>query len=162
MKLFSLLQVGTQISFSLIFKRRPWSCSAWSETYENDVSQFASWSVTYHIRNALPSNWVIFAFSREELHQVDSTLTLNCESCTIFLYFNYNFTSHTVMVAFYLFSFYLNFVQHFRRRESTDIEDLFIAHIIGMDTMARGLRNAAKLIEVTYCIITYTYLLTFL
>ncbi|MED6145441.1 hypothetical protein PIB30_025267 [Stylosanthes scabra] len=33
------------------------------------------------------------------------------------------------------------------RRESTDVEDLFIAHIIGMDTMARGLRNAAKLIE---------------
>ncbi|KAJ7955751.1 xylose isomerase family protein [Quillaja saponaria] len=33
------------------------------------------------------------------------------------------------------------------RRESTDVEDLFIAHIIGMDTIARGLRNAAKLIE---------------
>lgn len=37
----------------------------------------------------------------------------------------------------------------FRRRESTDVEDLFIAHIVGMDTLARGLRNAAKLIEVT-------------
>ncbi|KAL2928941.1 Xylose isomerase [Bienertia sinuspersici] len=33
------------------------------------------------------------------------------------------------------------------RRESTDVEDLFIAHISGMDTMARGLRNAAKLLE---------------
>ncbi|XP_047320051.1 xylose isomerase isoform X1 [Impatiens glandulifera] len=33
------------------------------------------------------------------------------------------------------------------RRESTDVEDLFIAHIVGMDTIARGLRNAAKLIE---------------
>ncbi|GAB2218255.1 hypothetical protein Droror1_Dr00001474 [Drosera rotundifolia] len=33
------------------------------------------------------------------------------------------------------------------RRESTDVEDLFLAHIIGMDTMARGLRNAAKIIE---------------
>ncbi|XP_058113805.1 xylose isomerase-like isoform X1 [Magnolia sinica] len=33
------------------------------------------------------------------------------------------------------------------RRESTDVEDLFISHISGMDTMARGLRNAAKLIE---------------
>uniref|UniRef100_A0A453ARA6 xylose isomerase n=1 Tax=Aegilops tauschii subsp. strangulata TaxID=200361 RepID=A0A453ARA6_AEGTS len=33
------------------------------------------------------------------------------------------------------------------RRESTDVEDLFIAHISGMDTMARGLRNVAKLIE---------------
>ncbi|KAK8647312.1 hypothetical protein V6N13_121056 [Hibiscus sabdariffa] len=33
------------------------------------------------------------------------------------------------------------------RRESTDVEDLFIAHIGGMDTLARGLRNAAKLIE---------------
>ncbi|XP_042519053.1 xylose isomerase-like isoform X1 [Macadamia integrifolia] len=33
------------------------------------------------------------------------------------------------------------------RRESTDVEDLFIAHIIGMDTLARGLRNVAKLIE---------------
>ena len=36
----------------------------------------------------------------------------------------------------------------YRRRESTDVEDLFIAHIAGMDTLARGLRNAAKLIEV--------------
>ncbi|KAJ0091625.1 hypothetical protein Patl1_14349 [Pistacia atlantica] len=33
------------------------------------------------------------------------------------------------------------------RRESTDVEDLFIAHITGMDALARGLRNAAKLIE---------------
>ncbi|KAE8655539.1 hypothetical protein F3Y22_tig00117026pilonHSYRG00143 [Hibiscus syriacus] len=34
-----------------------------------------------------------------------------------------------------------------RQRESTDVEDMFIAHIVGMDTLARGLRNAAKLIE---------------
>ncbi|KAK1306047.1 Xylose isomerase [Acorus calamus] len=33
------------------------------------------------------------------------------------------------------------------RRESTDVEDLFIAHILGMDTLARGLRNVAKLLE---------------
>ena len=33
------------------------------------------------------------------------------------------------------------------RRESTDVEDLFIAHISGMDTLARGLRNVAKLVE---------------
>jgi xylose isomerase len=33
------------------------------------------------------------------------------------------------------------------RRESVDVEDLFIAHISGMDTIARGLRNAAKLLE---------------
>ncbi|KAF3322838.1 xylose isomerase [Carex littledalei] len=33
------------------------------------------------------------------------------------------------------------------RRESTDVEDLFIAHISGMDTLARGLRNVAKLNE---------------
>ncbi|RVW20301.1 Xylose isomerase [Vitis vinifera] len=33
------------------------------------------------------------------------------------------------------------------RRESTDVEDLFISHISGMDTLARGLRNVAKLIE---------------
>uniref|UniRef100_A0A0D6QWY3 Xylose isomerase n=1 Tax=Araucaria cunninghamii TaxID=56994 RepID=A0A0D6QWY3_ARACU len=33
------------------------------------------------------------------------------------------------------------------RRESVDLEDLFIAHISGMDTLARGLRNAAKLLE---------------
>ncbi|KAI5348806.1 hypothetical protein L3X38_001693 [Prunus dulcis] len=33
------------------------------------------------------------------------------------------------------------------RRESTDVEDLFIAHISGMDTLARGLRNVVKLIE---------------
>lgn len=35
-----------------------------------------------------------------------------------------------------------------RRRESTDVEDLFIAHIAGMDTLARGLRNVAKMVEV--------------
>lgn len=28
------------------------------------------------------------------------------------------------------------------------MEDLFLAHISGMDTLARGLRNVAKLIEV--------------
>ncbi|EPS67638.1 xylose isomerase [Genlisea aurea] len=33
------------------------------------------------------------------------------------------------------------------RRESTDVEDMFIGHIAGMDTLARGLRNARKLIE---------------
>ncbi|XP_053084032.1 xylose isomerase isoform X1 [Pangasianodon hypophthalmus] len=33
------------------------------------------------------------------------------------------------------------------RRESTDLEDLFIAHIGAMDAFARGLRNAAKMIE---------------
>lgn len=32
------------------------------------------------------------------------------------------------------------------RRESVDVEDLFIAHISGMDTLARGLRNAAQLL----------------
>ena len=33
------------------------------------------------------------------------------------------------------------------RRESTDVEDLFIGHINGMDNYARGLRAAAKMIE---------------
>jgi len=33
------------------------------------------------------------------------------------------------------------------RRESTDLEDLFIAHIAGMDTFARGLLNVAKMEE---------------
>ncbi|XP_072548386.1 E3 ubiquitin-protein ligase RNF144B isoform X1 [Salminus brasiliensis] len=33
------------------------------------------------------------------------------------------------------------------RRESTDLEDLFIAHIAAMDAFARGLRNAVKIIE---------------
>jgi len=33
------------------------------------------------------------------------------------------------------------------RRESTDIEDIFIAHIGAMDCFARGLRNAANLIH---------------
>merc|ERR1719159_1220274 len=31
------------------------------------------------------------------------------------------------------------------RRESTDLEDMFIAHIGGMDTLARGLRRAARM-----------------
>ncbi|RYR68176.1 hypothetical protein Ahy_A03g014655 isoform A [Arachis hypogaea] len=34
-----------------------------------------------------------------------------------------------------------------KRRESTYVEDLFIVHIVGMDTMACGFKNAAKLIE---------------
>jgi len=33
------------------------------------------------------------------------------------------------------------------RRESTDIEDMFIAHIGGMDCLARGLRGAVKLVD---------------
>jgi len=33
------------------------------------------------------------------------------------------------------------------RRESVDVEDLFIAHISGMDTLARGLRNAVQLLH---------------
>ncbi len=33
------------------------------------------------------------------------------------------------------------------RRESTDLQDLFIAHIAGMDTFARGLKIAARIIE---------------
>jgi xylose isomerase len=35
------------------------------------------------------------------------------------------------------------------RRESTNVEDMFLAHIFGMDTLARGLHNVVKLIEVT-------------
>uniref|UniRef100_W5MST7 Xylose isomerase n=1 Tax=Lepisosteus oculatus TaxID=7918 RepID=W5MST7_LEPOC len=33
------------------------------------------------------------------------------------------------------------------RRESTDLEDLFIAHVGAMDTFARGLRSAVQIIE---------------
>ncbi|KAJ3064731.1 hypothetical protein HDU98_011887 [Podochytrium sp. JEL0797] len=33
------------------------------------------------------------------------------------------------------------------RRESTDLEDLFIAHVASMDVFAKGLLNAVKLIE---------------
>jgi len=33
------------------------------------------------------------------------------------------------------------------RRESTDIEDMFISHIASMDCFAKGLRNAARLIN---------------
>jgi len=33
------------------------------------------------------------------------------------------------------------------RRESTDLEDMFIAHIGSMDCFAKGLRNAARIIE---------------
>ena len=33
------------------------------------------------------------------------------------------------------------------RRESSDVEDLFIAHAGGMDCLARGLRAAGKLVE---------------
>eukprot|EP00949_MAST-11_sp_MAST-11-sp1_P004360 g4360.t1 len=32
------------------------------------------------------------------------------------------------------------------RRESTDLEDLFVAHIGAMDTIAKGLRNAARIL----------------
>merc|ERR1712048_217369 len=33
------------------------------------------------------------------------------------------------------------------RRESTDLEDMFITHIGGMDCLARGLKGAAKLMQ---------------
>lgn len=33
------------------------------------------------------------------------------------------------------------------RRESTDLKDLFVAHASAMDTFARGLKNAAKIIS---------------
>lgn len=33
------------------------------------------------------------------------------------------------------------------RRNSTDLEDIFIAHIAGMDAMARALENAAELMQ---------------
>ena len=33
------------------------------------------------------------------------------------------------------------------RRNSTDLDDIFIAHIAGMDAMARALESAAKLLE---------------
>jgi len=33
------------------------------------------------------------------------------------------------------------------RRESTEVEDMFIAHVGGIDTLALGLRNAAQLIQ---------------
>lgn len=35
------------------------------------------------------------------------------------------------------------------RRESTSLVDLFYGHISGMDALARGLRNAAKMLEVS-------------
>ncbi|MDE6545250.1 MAG: xylose isomerase, partial [Paramuribaculum sp.] len=38
------------------------------------------------------------------------------------------------------------------RRNSTDLEDIFIAHIAGMDAMARALLSAAEIIEKSpYC-----------
>ncbi len=33
------------------------------------------------------------------------------------------------------------------RRESTELRDMFIGHILAMDSFARGLRNAARIIE---------------
>merc|ERR1712087_474494 len=33
------------------------------------------------------------------------------------------------------------------RRESTDLEDMFLGHIGGMDCLARGLRGACKMVE---------------
>ena len=61
--------------------------------------------------------------------------------CLFVCFFNTSYASgdyHTIFIFF----------MNFRRRESTDVEDLFISHISGMDTLARGLRNVAKLIEV--------------
>jgi len=43
------------------------------------------------------------------------------------------------------------------RRESTDIEDMFIAHIGAMDTFARGLLNAAKAMETLDKMVTERY-----
>lgn len=36
------------------------------------------------------------------------------------------------------------------RRESTNVRDMFIAHIGAMDTLARGLKGAAKIIQDGY------------
>merc|ERR1712217_213106 len=33
------------------------------------------------------------------------------------------------------------------RRESTDLEDMFVAHVGGMDCLARGLRGACKMVQ---------------
>ncbi|KAL5678594.1 hypothetical protein ACJX0J_014725, partial [Zea mays] len=37
-----------------------------------------------------------------------------------------------------------------KRRESTNVEDMFLAHIFGMDTLACGLHNVVKLIEMIF------------
>lgn len=64
----------------------------------------------------------------------------NCKLVSVFSEFDYS--------LYDVFLFIVASVLIDRRRESTDVEDLFIAHISGMDTLARGLRNVAKLIEV--------------
>ena len=38
------------------------------------------------------------------------------------------------------------------RRESTDLEDLFLAHIGAMDCWARGLKNAIRIVQVYHFI----------
>ncbi|KAG5563758.1 hypothetical protein RHGRI_000080 [Rhododendron griersonianum] len=55
------------------------------------------------------------------------------------------------VLVFCLVALYLFVSRDFSlRRESTDVEHLFIAHISGMDTLVRGLRNVAMLIEMIH------------
>jgi len=53
---------------------------------------------------------------------------------------------HTVLKAGGFTTGGLNFDAKVRR-QSIDVEDLFHAHIGGMDAFARGLKNAAKIIQ---------------
>lgn len=94
---------------------------------------------------------IVFSYvDREDWHLVDSTLMQNCEFPLLF-----SISITQTIYAIYCYSLLLGcFID--RRRESTDVEDLFIAHISGMDTLARGLRNVAKLIEVVSLFLTFS------
>lgn len=91
------------------------------------------------------AHWdIILWLGREDLHLVDLTSMQNCQ----LLYFiPLTLSDACFAILFFEIMFVVTW---FRRRESTDVEDLFIAHISGMDTLARGLRNVAKLIEVKW------------
>ena len=73
---------------------------------------------------------------------------------SVILYFHLSQTMYDIIV-FHCW-LHLCCCIDYRRRESTDVEDLFIAHIGGMDTLARGLRNVAKLLEVVSSFLTFS------
>jgi xylose isomerase len=83
----------------------------------------------------------VFLFNRVDLYSCtggfnfDAKLSvpLSCDSCYVKKWKSTN----------------IGFFCGNRRRESTKVEDMFVAHISEIDTLAHGLHNVAKLIEVT-------------
>jgi len=117
-------------------------------------SEFAPWNATYLEIQSHPTSFFLFCFCLFQGGLSPGGFNFDAK-LSVLLYLN---VLTFLFVGFIFFSHFLYWTIC-RRRESTDVEDLFIAHIAGMDTLARGLRNAVKLIEVTQDQFTSIYAL---